>query len=69
MAAPVTEANLGDPIVRHMRTDPARLRVDLTVGEALAIIRQSPPPARIVYFYVVFLIYCLFRIVLYPNTL
>ena len=53
MAAPVTEANLGDPIVRHMRTELARLRVDLTVGEALAAIRQSPPPARIVYFYVV----------------
>jgi magnesium transporter len=53
MAAPVTEANLGDPIVRHMRTEPARLRVDLTVGEALAAIRQSSPPARIVYFYVV----------------
>jgi magnesium transporter len=53
MAAPVSEANLGDPIVRHMRTDPARLGVNLTVGEALAAIRQSPPPARIVYFYVV----------------
>jgi magnesium transporter len=53
MAAPVSEANLGDPIVRHMRTEPARLRDNLTVGEALAAIRQSPPPARIVYFYVV----------------
>ena len=53
MVAPVSEANLGDPIVRHMRTELARLRVDLTVGEALAAIRQSPPPARIVYFYVV----------------
>ena len=36
-----------------MRTDLARLRVDQTVGEALAALRQSPPPARIVYFYVV----------------
>jgi magnesium transporter len=53
MAAPVTETNLNDPVVRHMRTDPARLRVDHTVGEALAVLRQSPPPARIVYFYVV----------------
>ncbi len=53
MVAPVTEANLADPIVRHMRTQLARLRVSLTVGEALAAIRQSPPPARIVYFYVV----------------
>jgi magnesium transporter len=53
MVAPVTEANLGDPIVRHMRTELARIHVHLTVAEALAAIRQSPPPARIVYFYVV----------------
>ena len=53
MAAPVTETNLTDPVVRHMRTELARLRVDHTVGEALAALRQSPPPARIVYFYVV----------------
>jgi magnesium transporter len=53
MVAPVTEADLADPIVRHMRTELARLRDNLTVGEALAAIRQSPPPARIVYFYVV----------------
>jgi magnesium transporter len=36
-----------------MQTDLAALRVDHTVGEALAAVRQSPPPARIVYFYVV----------------
>lgn len=53
MTAPVTETNLNDPVVRHMRTDVSRLRVDRTVGEALAELRQSPPPARIVYFYVV----------------
>jgi magnesium transporter len=53
VAAPLTETNLSDLVVRHMRTDPARLSVDHTVGEALAAIRQSPPPARIVYFYVV----------------
>jgi magnesium transporter len=53
MPAPVTETNLNDPVVRHMRTDLARLDMDDTVGEALAAIRQSPPPARIVYFYVV----------------
>ena len=53
MVAPVTEVNLSDPIAQHMRTDLARLRVDSTVGEALGELRQSPPPARIVYFYVV----------------
>ena len=50
---PSRETNLNDPVVQHMRTELARLRVDHTVGEALAAIRQSPPPARIVYFYVV----------------
>lgn len=53
MAAPVTETNLSDPVARHMRTEPARLRVEHTVGEALTALRKSPPPARIVYFYVV----------------
>lgn len=53
MVAPVSEANLNDPVVQHMRTELARLRVDHTVGQALEAIRQSPPPARIVYFYVV----------------
>jgi magnesium transporter len=53
MVAPVTETNLSDSVVSHMRTEPARLRVDHSVGEALLALRQSPPPARIVYFYVV----------------
>lgn len=53
MAAPALEANLGDPVVQHMRTDLARVHVDHTVGEALESLRQSPPPSRIVYFYVV----------------
>jgi magnesium transporter len=53
MTAPVTEANLNDPVAKHMRTDLTRLRFDHTVGEALAALRTSPPPARIVYFYVV----------------
>jgi magnesium transporter len=53
VAAAVTETNLSDPVVRHMRTELARLRIDHTVGEALAALRQSPPPTRIVYFYVV----------------
>lgn len=53
MAAPVTETNLSDPVAEHMRTELARLHVDQTVGQALETIRQSPPPVRIVYFYVV----------------
>jgi len=53
VAAPVAEINLNDPVVEHMRVDLARLHVGHTVGEALAALRKSPPPARIVYFYVV----------------
>jgi magnesium transporter len=53
VVAPVTETNLSDSVVEHMRTELARLRVDQTVGQALETIRQSPPPVRIVYFYVV----------------
>jgi len=36
-----------------MRTDPARLLVHQTVGQAIASARSSPPGGRIVYFYVV----------------
>ncbi|MEN6558876.1 MAG: magnesium transporter [Thermoguttaceae bacterium] len=53
MSNTVTEINLEEPISQHMRTQLARLPVDRTVGEALDAVRQSPPPARIVYFYVV----------------
>jgi magnesium transporter len=53
MTAPVGEINPNDPIVQHMRTEFPRLRVGQTVGEAIAALRESPPAARIVYFYVV----------------
>ncbi|NLF06870.1 MAG: CBS domain-containing protein, partial [Pirellulaceae bacterium] len=53
MAGAVVEANLNDPVSRHMRTDIARVHVDHTVGQTLAELRRRPPPARIVYFYVV----------------
>ncbi|MBU4271041.1 MAG: magnesium transporter [Planctomycetes bacterium] len=53
MVAPVVEANLNDPVVQHMRKEVARLHVGHTVGETLAELRRRPPPARIVYFYVV----------------
>lgn len=49
----LTEANLGDPIARHLRNDFAPLRLDQTVGEALAQVRAKPPSGRVVYFYVV----------------
>ena len=45
--------HLNDPVTRHMRTDPARLLVHQTVGEAIASARSSPPGGRIIYFYVV----------------
>jgi magnesium transporter len=53
MTAPVAESNLSDPVSRHLRQELARLRVDATVGESLAALRQAPLPPRIVYFYVV----------------
>jgi magnesium transporter len=53
MTASGVEINLEDPVTNHMRTELARLHVNHTVGEALAELRKSPPPARIVYFYVV----------------
>jgi magnesium transporter len=53
MSAHASEIDLNAPVVAHMRTDFTRLHVDHTVAEALAALRQSPPPARIVYFYVV----------------
>jgi magnesium transporter len=53
MTASLGEINPNDSIVQHMRTDVARLHVGQTVGEAIAALRQSPPAARIVYFYVV----------------
>lgn len=53
MTAAVIESNLNDPVSQHMRTDVARLHVDHTVGQTLAELRRHPPPARIVYFYVI----------------
>jgi magnesium transporter len=53
MSEPVAENNLNDPVTQHMRVKIAPLHNHQTVGEALAALRASPPPARIVYFYVV----------------
>jgi magnesium transporter len=52
-AAATATPHLNDPVTRHMRTDPARLHVHQTVGDAIAAARSSPPGGRIIYFYVV----------------
>lgn len=53
MATPLTPGHLDDPVTRHMHADCTRLPVGLTVGQALAWVRDHPPPGRIIYFYVV----------------
>lgn len=44
---------LNEPVTRHMHQQFTQLHSSQTVGEALDWLRQHPPPARIVYFYVV----------------
>jgi magnesium transporter len=44
---------LSDVVTQHMRTDFARLKVDSSIGESLAMMREHPPDGRIIYFYVV----------------
>ena len=44
---------LGDPVTKHMRSDPTRIRSDLSVAEALDYIRDHEIGGRVVYFYVV----------------
>lgn len=51
--ATLDQANLNDPVTRHMRKDVTQLHVDQTIGEALASIRRRPVEGRIIYFYVV----------------
>ncbi len=53
MPESAAQNNLTDSVQHHMRTDLARLSADHTVGQALESLRESPPPARIVYFYVI----------------
>lgn len=53
MAAHTQQAIFNDPVTCHLRRDVVRLRIDQTVGEALADMRQRPPEGRIIYFYVV----------------
>ena len=49
----VLEHELQDPISTKLHRDFSRLHVKQTVGEALASIRQNPPPSRVIYFYVI----------------
>jgi magnesium transporter len=53
MPTHLTEAQLNEPVVKHARPDFTTLAPDWTVGEALEAMRRSPPPGRIIYFYVV----------------
>jgi len=49
----LTEAQLNEPVARHIRTDYTTLDPNWSVGEALDHMRRHPPPGRIIYFYVV----------------
>jgi magnesium transporter len=49
----LTEAQLNEPVTTYIRSDYATLYPQWTVGEALAHMRDHPPPGRIIYFYVV----------------
>jgi magnesium transporter len=49
----LTEAQLNEPVTNYTRTDYATVYPQWTVGEALAHMRDHPPPGRIIYFYVV----------------
>src|SRR6185369_6516579 len=44
-------AELDDPIIKHVRHDVTTLRASQTVGEALALLRTQPLGEKIVYFY------------------
>jgi len=52
MSTTPAASRLGEPVVRHMRTDFPRLDPGQTVGAAIAAVRAAPPAGRIVYFYV-----------------
>jgi magnesium transporter len=49
----LTEAQLNEPIAKHLRGDFTTLDPTWSVGEALDHMRRNPPPGRIIYFYVV----------------
>jgi magnesium transporter len=49
----LTEAQLNEPVTKYTRADFTTLYPQWTVSEALAHMRNHPPPGRIIYFYVV----------------
>src|SRR5882724_4023240 len=53
MPQPLTQADLNDPVTKHVHQDFTRLAAGQTVGEALAWLPTHPPHERIIYFYVV----------------
>jgi magnesium transporter len=53
MPQPLTQANLNDPVSKHVHTEFVRLAAGFTVGQALDWLRQNPPRERVLYFYVV----------------
>lgn len=52
MAEQLTHDVLDRPIHEHMRTDLVLLQPELTIEEALEVIRQQQPSGRVIYFYV-----------------
>src|SRR5437764_10298686 len=48
----MSEAVLAGSVQKHARADAATLRPDWTIAQSLDHIRASPPPNRIIYFYV-----------------
>jgi magnesium transporter len=49
----LSEAQLNEPVAKHLRTDFTTLDPTWSVGQALDHMRRYPPPGRIIYFYVV----------------
>jgi magnesium transporter len=49
---PLSLASLDSPVADFARREFTRLRAGQTVAEALAHLRENPPPERIIYFYV-----------------
>jgi hypothetical protein len=52
-AMPDARQLLADPVTRHMRTDPNRIRAGLSVAQVLDYIRDHEVGGRVVCFYVV----------------
>ncbi|HEY2759727.1 MAG TPA: magnesium transporter [Pirellulales bacterium] len=49
----LAKISMHDPVLRHLRYDFVQINQNLTVGQALATIRNNPTIGQIIYFYVV----------------